>query len=365
MNIFFLSHTEDGGIYKVGSHHLSREFSKMGNKVTHISTPISFPQLLIGKGSRSRIDQAKNGAFQDKNGVIQIVDKIPFPLRILNQNVIISHQLISHGILEADFILMDQPLFAPALSKLDLKGKIIYRPTDVYLEGSMVESQKVALKIADGVIATSHTVLNNLNINSDLPKHVEENGVEFYRFYSKPSKINNRDNVVYLGSLDERFDWGLIRYLAIKFSDLKFDLYGTIRNFDPRNNNDENSIILPPNIRLLGPVPYEEVPYILKKYKIGLLPFVNNELNQGRSPMKLYEYLASGLNVVSLRTRTLEQLNLPCVELYDNTKNACIALEKANKLNNSSILGVESAKKQDWSNKTKSILNFMKTIEGT
>ncbi|MCJ1968895.1 hypothetical protein [Pseudolactococcus carnosus] len=359
MNIFFLSHTEDGGIYKVGSHHLSREFSKMGNKVTHISTPISFPQLVMRKGSSSRIKQAKKGPAEDSNGVVQIVDIIPLPLRILNQSFFISRQLVSHGILEADFIFIDQPLFAPALSRLDIKGKIIYRPTDVYIKGSMVKTQEVALKVADGVVATSQTVLDNLKISSVIPSHVEENGVEFDRFYSKNSEIDNRNNVVYLGSLDERFDWEIINYLGEKFPYLMFDLYGTIRSFDPKNNNDENSMTSSPNVCLMGPVIYEDVPNILKKYKIGLLPFINNELNQGRSPMKLYEYLASGLNVVSLKTRTLEELNLPCVELYDNSTEAYLAVEKAINLKNNSISGIEIAKKQDWSNKTKSILDFM------
>lgn len=362
MNIFFLSHTEDGGIYKVGSHHLSREFSKLGNKVTHISTPISLPQLMLSKGSSSRIKQAKRGPFIDKNGVIQVVDKIPLPLRILKQNSIISYYLVKHGILEADFIFIDQPLFAFSLLQLGVTAKIIYRPTDVYTKGSMVKSQKVALNIADAIIATSQTVLDNLEIKSEIPTNVVENGVEFDRFYSKTFLNDVRNGVVYLGSLDERFDWEIIRDLGEKFPDLSFDLYGTVRNFDPKNNIDNSIIALPKNVRLLGPISYEDVPKTLKKYKVGLLPFINNVLNQGRSPMKLYEYLASGLKVVSLKTRTLEKLELPCVEVYTDNNDVQTSLIRALRDGNESTSGIEIAKKQDWSKKAELILNFIKTI---
>ena len=41
-----------------------------------------------------------------------------------------------------------------------------------------------------------------------------------------------------------------------------------------------------------GPVDYADLPKILARYRVGLLPLSDEPTNSGRSPMKLYEYLA-------------------------------------------------------------------------
>lgn len=54
-----------------------------------------------------------------------------------------------------------------------------------------------------------------------------------------------------------------------------------------------------PNVHLLGPRPYRSLPDYLRGFDICLNPFRINELTVGVNPIKLYEYLAAGKEVVS------------------------------------------------------------------
>ena len=54
-----------------------------------------------------------------------------------------------------------------------------------------------------------------------------------------------------------------------------------------------------PNVRYLGHRPYARLPEYLRGFDVALLPFVLNELTASSNPLKLREYLAAGLPVVS------------------------------------------------------------------
>jgi len=54
-----------------------------------------------------------------------------------------------------------------------------------------------------------------------------------------------------------------------------------------------------PNMHFLGRRPYEQLPAYCKAFDVGLIPFRINELTRAVNPIKLREYLAAGLSVVS------------------------------------------------------------------
>src|SRR5205823_1099693 len=53
------------------------------------------------------------------------------------------------------------------------------------------------------------------------------------------------------------------------------------------------------NVRLLGQKPYEALPAYCRAFDVGLIPFRLDELTMKANPLKLREYLAAGLPVVS------------------------------------------------------------------
>lgn len=54
-----------------------------------------------------------------------------------------------------------------------------------------------------------------------------------------------------------------------------------------------------PNIHIMGPRPYAELPCYLKRLDVTILPNVLNEYTGSMFPMKFFEYLAAGKPVVS------------------------------------------------------------------
>lgn len=65
-----------------------------------------------------------------------------------------------------------------------------------------------------------------------------------------------------------------------------------------------------PNLHFLGSKPYGDLPAYCRAFDVGLIPFKINELTLAVNPIKLREYLAAGLPVVSTP--------LPEVQLYEH-----------------------------------------------
>lgn len=54
-------------------------------------------------------------------------------------------------------------------------------------------------------------------------------------------------------------------------------------------------------VRVLPPVPHEEVPAVLGQAHVGVLPFPDEEKFRVSSPIKLFEYLAAGMPILATR----------------------------------------------------------------
>jgi glycosyltransferase involved in cell wall biosynthesis len=53
------------------------------------------------------------------------------------------------------------------------------------------------------------------------------------------------------------------------------------------------------NVHFLGPRPYRDLPRYCRTLDVAIIPFKVNELTRAANPIKLREYLAAGLGVVS------------------------------------------------------------------
>jgi glycosyltransferase involved in cell wall biosynthesis len=104
--------------------------------------------------------------------------------------------------------------------------------------------------------------------------------------------------IVFTGALvTTKLDMGLLFVLARSQRDWSFALVGPTGPGDPRA--DMSELAGEPNIHLLGPRRYEELPSVLRGADAGLIPYAINELTKSIFPMKVYEYLAAGLPVVA------------------------------------------------------------------
>lgn len=57
----------------------------------------------------------------------------------------------------------------------------------------------------------------------------------------------------------------------------------------------------PGSIQILSPVPHDQMPRILADHHIGVLPFPDQEIFRVSSPVKLFEYMASGMPILATR----------------------------------------------------------------
>jgi glycosyltransferase involved in cell wall biosynthesis len=64
-----------------------------------------------------------------------------------------------------------------------------------------------------------------------------------------------------------------------------------------------------PNVHLLGRKSYTDLPNYCKGFDVALNPFIINELTNSANPLKVREYLAAGLEVVSTDIPEVRILN--------------------------------------------------------
>jgi glycosyltransferase involved in cell wall biosynthesis len=89
----------------------------------------------------------------------------------------------------------------------------------------------------------------------------------------------------------------LVQELARARPEWSFAFVGPIGPGDPRT--DVSALTAEPNVHLLGPRSYAELPAVLRTADAGLIPYARNQLTGSIFPMKVYEYLAAGLPVVA------------------------------------------------------------------
>jgi glycosyltransferase involved in cell wall biosynthesis len=99
----------------------------------------------------------------------------------------------------------------------------------------------------------------------------------------------------FLGTIQYWIDFDLIRFIAFKNPGWSIVMIGPIGRLA-----EIEKIKSLPNVYLLGRKPYQEVPNYVKAFDVCLNPYKIDEVSKSCSPLKLYEYLASGKPIVSV-----------------------------------------------------------------
>jgi glycosyltransferase involved in cell wall biosynthesis len=107
-----------------------------------------------------------------------------------------------------------------------------------------------------------------------------------------------RPRLVFTGAISAiKLDLTLLRDLARARPEWSIALVGPVGLGDPQT--DVSELEREPNVHLLGKRSYEQLPAVLRAADVGLIPYVRNALTDSIFPMKVYEYLAAGLPVLS------------------------------------------------------------------
>jgi glycosyltransferase involved in cell wall biosynthesis len=170
------------------------------------------------------------------------------------------------------------------------------------------------------------------------------------------SRSRGRPAAGYVGALARWVDSDLFAALAAMRADWDFFLVGEALD----DSCDRFATARPVNLHLLGPRPYASIPSILAALDAGLIPFRLRPEASHASPIKLYEYLAAGLPVISTPIPECELV--PEVDVAPNAAGFSDLLDRARGSRRSEEFrrrARDRARENDWSARAHTALELL------
>lgn len=209
-----------------------------------------------------------------------------------------------HG-LEHPILWSFLPNVGRLLGRLD-ERLAIYHCVDEYSAFSGVSRDSIARMERDLVrradlVLTSSGQLCAERIGLNPNTHFVSHGVDLGHFATALDRVLEtpadlralpRPVIGFFGLLADWVDLDLVRDIARARPDWSFALVG-------KDATDVGAVRGLPNVHLLGQKPYALLPAYCRGFDVGMIPFRTNALTLRANPLKLREYLAAGLPVVS------------------------------------------------------------------
>jgi glycosyltransferase involved in cell wall biosynthesis len=333
---------------RLGAHHLSAWLAARGWDVLFLSNPISPFHVLNGRShdTRLRLSQAMRGLQREPDGLRALLPMTLLPLAgrfgahsrlVLDRWPAftlpnLARTLRHAGFAEPDLMVIDGPIAAPLIEMLKPRRSVL-RLLD-RLAGfasttpAMLDAMERAAGRVDLVAYSAEDLAGDAAALKPRRSLHLANGADVGHFAeprARPACYASipEPRAVYVGTMAEWFDFELVALAAQQRPKISFVLIGPPELARRR---------LPqlPNLHIIGSRPWEELPGYLQHAAIGLIPFdIRNhrDLVRGVNPLKLYEYAACGLPVVSVAWPELRRLGAP-IALADGPDDFIAALDR-------------------------------------
>ena len=184
---------------------------------------------------------------------------------------------------------------------------------------------------ADQVFATAEGLAERLSKVQPQTCFIP-NGANFERFFEaskpqpRPADFPETSGPVlgFVGALQPCIEYGFVAYAAQQRPDWSFVFIG-----GEKPGADLAALRSLPNCHFLGLKPNEQLPQYLAQFDVCLNLFADNELSADVSPLKFFEYLATGKPIVSTRQpkQTLQYAAL--IEIADTKEDFVRCCEAA------------------------------------
>jgi glycosyltransferase involved in cell wall biosynthesis len=366
------------GPFRVGSHHYAYSFKKLGYDVAYISKPLSPWHLLFAKNAErtDRFDIWRNqGVVKDDIwSYVPMSSFTPSNTPLLRSQWCFDHWqnftfpnfinvLKERGFDRVNILWFDNPVFGFLLDQVPHE-KSVLRIAD-NLKGfenswpALIEKETELAGRVDRVIYTARNLKGEFEGKVDEGKMTYvSNGVDF-DFFEKADKSFPEEfskipepRITYVGAIDKWFDIEMLVQTAKNLPGCNFVVIGLARTNISRLEGVKN-------IFLLGSKPYSRVPQFLTHSQVGIIPFVRNDLVKFVNPIKLFEYMACGLPVVSTSWEELRQMNSPAF-LAENEAEFTAAVKKALDEPKNKAEYIEYARGNEWQARLRQVLELLK-----
>ena len=376
--------------YLTNKQHMAQEFAKLGYRVLYIeSLGLRKPKITSGLDFKRiflRLFKGiKNVKKVDSNINIWVLSPLVLPfnhgnkwIKLFNQaalNLQINFFLKRHKF--SNYLIWTyHPYIMDVIKKLDFK-KIIYHCVDDLsaIPGINKRSynfeEKKLLKKTNCVFVTSKPLLKKcLQLNKNT--HYFKNVVDFEHF-SKTKNIKKIPNdlkkiaeprILVSGALSEfKMDFKFLNKIICSNEKYNFIFIG--KEIEGQKSKILEKIFSYRNVYFLGLKKYKELPNYFSNMQIAFMPIKKNKYTQSMSPMKLNEYIASGLPVISTDLNFLEDYKLTkeivLIKKNDNFSKICTILLRQGKL--TSIRAKKIIGENTWHERTKKMLKIINKNE--
>lgn len=194
----------------------------------------------------------------------------------------------------------------PSVGVVGRLGEVasIYFCMDDFLNFPGVSAKMIAplerrlLERVDALVATAKS-LTQSKLPASGNAHLLPQGVNYEHFSAprpEPKELASipRPRIGFAGTVGGCCDLGLVRRIAETYPNCSVVLVGPITA-----HRATIGALMRPNVHVLGLRPYSELPAYVQGFDVGIIPYVLNDWTRAVDPLKLLEYLAAGLPVVS------------------------------------------------------------------
>jgi len=310
---------------RLSKHHIVEHLARR-NRVLYIETPCSAASIVRHARERRKALRWLSGPHRVGGSLWVHTFLYPLPfhdicrctasptVNRLNQHVILPQLLgdLARLGMARPIVVVASATAVELVSRL-ARRLLVYHCSDKFAEFEGVPRCYAALERrliaeADVVITTSQALLEDRRqLNANI--FCVPNGADIEHFaqaWSPTLPVAEevarlpRPVIGYVGTIASWFDQALVAYAARSRPSWQFVLIGPtyVEVADLRGLA---------NVHLLGARPYEQVPRYIKGFDVAVCPFKINELTRNVSPIKFYEYLASGKPIVTTWMQELEQ----------------------------------------------------------
>lgn len=196
------------------------------------------------------------------------------------------------------------PRFVSVLERVRGKYRLVYdcvddhedmeysywsEPQDIELEERILEKADLILTTSTGLYLSKTYGRDNVFLSKNAV-----NLEDFFGEREEPEDLRNipKPRVCYVGAVYDWFEQELFYRVIEANPDLSFVVIGPIKAGMLKKSY--------PNLYILGNKPHNKLHDYMSHCKVGIIPFKDNiDIIIHCDPIKLYEYVASGINVVS------------------------------------------------------------------